>query len=194
MSNFKYKQYILDTLKDYKKFFPKEEFPLLKKQLDNNENIWTRKNFNWHLTASAYILTNDFSKILLIHNINLDKWIAPGWHWEEGDWEMQNNSFREAKEETWLSDLEIFSWHKENNFIPIDVDTHYTSENKRKEEAEHFHHDFRYIFIYSWDLENTKIQEQEIKWLKWIDFDDKFLEDFKERVFYKIQNIKNAKF
>ena len=107
---------------------------------------------------------------------------------------MQNNSFREAKEETWLSDLEIFSWHKENNFIPIDVDTHYTSENKRKEEAEHFHHDFRYIFIYSWDLENTKIQEQEIKWLKWIDFDDKFLEDFKERVFYKIQNIKNAKF
>ena len=194
MSNFKYKQYILDTLKDYKKLFSKEEFPLLEKQLDNNENIWTRKNFNWHLTASAYILTNDFSKILLIHNINLDKWIAPGWHWEEGDWEMQNNSFREAKEETWLSDLEIFSWHKENNFIPIDIDTHYIPENKRKEEAEHFHHDFRYIFIHSWDLENTKMQEQEIKWLKWIGFDDKFLEDFKERVFYKIKNIKNANF
>ena len=120
-------------------------------------------------------MTNDFSKILLIHNINLDKWIAPGWHWEEGDWE-------------------IFSWHKENNFIPIDIDTHYIPENKRKEEAEHFHHDFRYIFIYSWDLENTKMQEQEIKWLKWIDFDDKFLEDFKERVFYKIKNIKNANF
>jgi len=46
MSNFKYKQYILDTLKDYKKLFSKEEFPLLEKQLDNNENIWTRKNFN----------------------------------------------------------------------------------------------------------------------------------------------------
>ena len=38
------------------------------------------------------------------------------------------------------------------------------------------------------------MQEQEIKWLKWIDFDDKFLEDFKERVFYKIKNIKNANF
>jgi hypothetical protein len=46
MSNFKHKQYILSTLKDYKKFFPKEEFLLLEKQLDNDENIWTRKNFN----------------------------------------------------------------------------------------------------------------------------------------------------
>lgn len=188
---YKYKQYILDNLKNYKNFFPEENFPLLEKQLENNENLWTRKNFNWHLTASAYVLSKDLKKIVLIHNINLDRWLAPGWHWEEWDWEMQNNAFREAKEETWLSDLELFSWHSENNFLPIDIDTHYIPENKKKEEPEHFHHDFRYIFIYSWNLENTKMQEEEIKWLKWLDLDEKFLEKFEERVFKKIYNLLN---
>jgi len=32
--------------------------------------------------------------------------------------------------------------------IPIDIDTHYIPENKKKDERQHFHHDFRYIFIY----------------------------------------------
>lgn len=186
---YNYKQYILDTLKNYKNFFKEENFSLLGKQLENNENLWTRKNFNWHLTASAYILSSDLKKIVLIHNINLDKWIAPGWHWEEWDGEMYNTAFREAKEETWLSDLEIFSWHKENNMLPIDIDTHYIPENKKKEEPEHFHYDFRYIFVYNWYLEDVKMQEQEIKWIVWLDFDEDFLKKFDEKVYHKIKKI-----
>lgn len=186
---YKYKKYILDNLQNYKNFFDWEFLPILEKQLENDENLWTRKNFNWHLTASAYIFSSDFKKIVLIHNINLNKWLAPGWHWEEGDWEMKNNAIREAKEETWLSDLELFSWHYENNFIPIDIDTHYIPENKKKEEPEHFHHDFRYIFVYKWSLDDITIQEEEIKGLKWLDFDEEFLKNFWEIVFVKIFNL-----
>jgi hypothetical protein len=42
----------------YLKLFPEEEQRLahLKNQLQNSENLWTRKNFNGHLTASAYVL------------------------------------------------------------------------------------------------------------------------------------------
>jgi hypothetical protein len=46
--NYPYKKYILETLEKYKKYFKSEEkrFELLEKQLENNENLWTRKNFN----------------------------------------------------------------------------------------------------------------------------------------------------
>ena len=157
-------------LNNYLEVFPNEKnrFDILEKQLNNEENLWTRKNFNWHLTASAFILSKNKTEFILIHNINLDIWLAPGWHREECDKEMYTNAKREACEETWLLDLELSDWHTKNNFIPIDMDSHYIPENTKKWELEHYHHDFRYIFIL-WDNNNdVKIQLEEVHWFKWL--------------------------
>jgi hypothetical protein len=81
---------------------------------------------------------------------------------------MYNNAKREAIEETWIEDIELLNWHKDNNSIPIDIDTHYIPENIKKEEKEHFHHDFRYIFILNNFDTDIKIQLEEVKWFKWI--------------------------
>ena len=185
------KKYILETLEKYKKYFKSEEkrFELLEKQLENNENLWTRKNFNWHLTASAYIFDKSMQNFVVIHNINLDKWLVPGWHWEEWDWEMQNTAKREAMEETWLSQLKLFSWHKQNEMIPIDIDTHYIPENKKKDERQHFHHDFRYIFIYDWDFSEINIETQEIKWFQILNINDDLTKLAWNDVILKIKNI-----
>ena len=189
--NYPYKKYILETLEKYKKYFKNEEkrFELLEKQLENNENLWTRKNFNWHLTASAYIFDKSMQNFVVIHNINLDKWLVPGWHWEEWDWEMQNTAKREAMEETWLSQLKLFSWHKQNEMIPIDIDTHYIPENKKKDERQHFHHDFRYIFIYDWDFSEINIETQEIKWFQILNINDDLTKLAWNDVILKIKNI-----
>lgn len=191
MSNFKYKKYILETLEKYKKYFKNEEkrFELLEKQLQDNENLWTRKNFNWHLTASAYIFDKSMQNFVVIHNINLDKWLVPGWHWEEWDWEMQNTAKREAMEETWLSQLKLCSWHNQNEMIPIDIDTHYIPENKEKDERQHFHHDFRYIFIYDWDFSEINIETQEIKWFQILNINDDLTKLAWNDVILKIKNI-----
>lgn len=191
MSNFKYKKYILETLEKYKKYFKNEEkrFGLLEKQLQDNENLWTRKNFNWHLTASAYIFDKSMQNFVVIHNINLDKWLVPGWHWEEWDWEMQNTAKREAMEETWLSQLKLCSWHNQNEMIPIDIDTHYIPENKKKDERQHFHHDFRYIFIYDWDFSEINIETQEIKWFQILNINDDLTKLAWNDVILKIKNI-----
>jgi len=191
MSNFKYKKYILETLEKYKKYFKNEEkrFELLEKQLQDNENLWTRKNFNWHLTASAYIFDKSMQNFVVIHNINLDKWLVPGWHWEEWDWEMQNTAKREAMEETWLSQLKLCSWHNQNEMIPIDIDTHYIPENKKKDERQHFHHDFRYIFIYDWDFSEINIETQEIKWFQILNINDDLTKLAWNDVILKIKNI-----
>ena len=191
MSNFKYKKYILETLEKYKKYFKNEEkrFELLEKQLQDNENLWTRKNFNWHLTASAYIFDKSMQNFVVIHNINLDKWLVPGWHWEEWDWEMQNTAKREAMEETWLSQLKLCSWHNQNEMIPIDIDTHHIPENKEKDERQHFHHDFRYIFIYDWDFSEINIETQEIKWFQILNINDDLTKLAWNDVILKIKNI-----
>lgn len=153
----------------YLKKFPeeKERYDILSKQLNNNEKIGSRKNFNWHVTASAYILSPDYEEFVIIHNINLNKWLVPWGHWEEWDWEMHNNSKREAKEETWLNEIELINWHIKNNYIPIDIDTHEIPENLKKLEDKHFHHDFRYIFVLKWD-KNIDLQLKEVKWYKWL--------------------------
>ncbi len=189
--NYPYKKYILETLEKYKKYFKSEEkrFELLEKQLENNENLWTRKNFNWHLTASAYIFDKSMQNFVVIHNIPLDKWLGPGWHWEEWDWEMQNTAKREAMEETWLSQLKLCSWHNQNEMIPIDIDTHYIPENKKKDERQHFHHDFRYIFIYDWDFSEINIETQEIKWFQILNINDDLTKLAWNDVILKIKNI-----
>lgn len=189
--NYPYKKYILETLEKYKKYFKSEEkrFELLEKQLENNENLWTRKNFNWHLTASAYIFDKSMQNFVVIHNINLDKWLVPGWHWEEWDWEMQNTAKREAMEETWLSQLKLCFWHNQNEMIPIDIDTHYIPENKKKDERQHFHHDFRYIFIYDWDFSEINIEAQEIKWFQILNINDDLTKLAWNDVILKIKNI-----
>ena len=189
--NYPYKKYILETLEKYKKYFKNEEkrFELLEKQLQDNENLWTRKNFNWHLTASAYIFDKSMQNFVVIHNINLDKWLVPGWHWEEWDWEMQNTAKREAMEETWLSQLKLCFWHNQNEMIPIDIDTHYIPENKKKDERQHFHHDFRYIFIYDWDFSEINIETQEIKWFQILNINDDLTKLAWNDFILKIKNI-----
>ncbi len=162
--------HIKDIVNKYLKHFPYEsdKYSILLEQLHNNENIWTRKNFTWHITASSFIFLPDFSKFVVIKNINLNKWLVPGWHWEEWDNEIWNNAQREAKEETGLENIELYKWHLNNEMIPIDIDTHYIPENIKKQELEHYHHDFRYIFVLSWNVDVT-LQLEEVDWFEWYD-------------------------
>lgn len=180
-----------NILKNYLQIFPEEKnlFDLLGSQLNDKEDIFSRKNFRWHITASAFFLSADKSKIALIHNINLDKWLAPGWHYEFWDNEIYNTAKREALEETWLSDFEFLPWHSKNNFVPIDIDTHYIPKNSKKQEPEHFHHDFRYVFVLKNKYLKINIQKSEIKWFKWLDIWENFENNSINKVLKKLEKI-----
>jgi hypothetical protein len=144
---------------------------LLNNQISEKQDLFTRKNFKWHITASAYIISPNKEKFLVIHNRKLDKWLVPWWHTEKVDGEIYESAEREANEESWLYNLKLLWRHKENNFIPIDIDTHIIPHNPKKDEAEHFHHDFSYIFLQE-KSDDVKIQKEEIKWYKWLLLND----------------------
>lgn len=88
-----------------------------------------------HLTGSAWLVSKDGRRALLMHHRKLDRWLQPGGH-ADGDADLAAVALREAGEETGLAGLrlspEIF-----------DLDRHRIP--ARGTEPEHWHYDVRFV-------------------------------------------------
>lgn len=161
------KKDIQKKLKNYLKIFPKEKekFFLLQKQILEEQDILSRKNFEGHVTASGLIISHDKKVLVMFHN-TLEKFLQPGGHIEEIDRDIIQSAEREVKEETNLNDIKLHSWCLENNSA-IMIDTHKIPENRKKNENEHFHHDF--MFIFRAEKTNIILDKNEVSGFFWID-------------------------
>jgi 8-oxo-dGTP pyrophosphatase MutT (NUDIX family) len=90
-----------------------------------------------HLTASAFVISPDDSRLLLIHHGKLNRWLQPGGHLEPSDLTMEAAARREALEETGARELELIA-------APFDVDVHEIP--ARATEPAHRHFDVRFLF------------------------------------------------
>ena len=88
-----------------------------------------------HFTGSAWLVSADGRRALLMHHRKLDRWLQPGGH-ADGDGDLAAVALREAEEETGLVGLgvepEIF-----------DLDRHRIP--ARGQEPEHWHYDVRFV-------------------------------------------------
>lgn len=127
------------------------------------EYVFTRKNEYGHFTASAFIVNNDMTKVLLIEHLKHNMWLIPGGHIDE-DESTLFASMRETEEEVGIkvSDLTLLDYNI------LDIDVHRIPEDARKCEPSHFHYDIRYIFKLN-DESLIEINKSEAKDHKWID-------------------------
>ncbi len=89
-----------------------------------------------HITGSAFIINNERTHILLTHHKKLNRWLQLGGH-ADGDSDILRVALREAVEESGLADVRAV-------MHPVfDVDVHRIP--ARKNDAEHFHYDIRYL-------------------------------------------------
>jgi 8-oxo-dGTP pyrophosphatase MutT (NUDIX family) len=88
-----------------------------------------------HLTGSAWVVSGDGRRVLLMHHRKLNRWLQPGGH-ADGDVNLAQVALREAREETGLRDLVI-----EGGIF--DLDRHRIP--ARGDEAEHWHYDVRFV-------------------------------------------------
>jgi 8-oxo-dGTP pyrophosphatase MutT (NUDIX family) len=90
-----------------------------------------------HFTGSAWLVSADGERVLLMHHRKLQRWLQLGGH-ADGDAELPNVALREAQEESGLLDLEV---------LPeiFDVDLHVIP--ARRDEPEHWHYDVRYVVV-----------------------------------------------
>ena len=159
-----------EQLTNYLRIFPDEENLLssLIKQVSKNQNIFSRRNFEGHITASGLVISSDKKVLVVFHN-KLQKFLQPGGHIEKDDKNIIFSAMREVKEETNLNNIELCSWCLDNN-SPIMIDTHKIPENKQKNEEEHYHHDFMFIFLTK--EEDITLDTNEVSDFCWVSIDE----------------------
>jgi len=88
-----------------------------------------------HLTGSAWVVSADGRRTLLMHHRKLDRWLQPGGH-ADGDADLARVALREAQEETGLHDLVV-------EHRVFDLDRHAIP--ARRSDPEHWHYDVRFV-------------------------------------------------
>ncbi len=166
---------ILPLLENYTSVFDEEKLYLqLTHELvrQHPEDWWRRSLEQGHLTGSAWVLSPDRTKALLIHHRALDKWFQPGGHAEDTDESLLETACREAQEECGLGELTLLSE------AIFDLDIHLIP--AKKEVAAHLHYDVRFLF----QAENEILSgaAEEVKALQWIRLDDLIQQDLQQSI------------
>lgn len=185
------KQTICGYVQTYRQIFPTElaTTQLLADYLDNNTEgtLYDRKNFNGHITASAFVINPARNAMLLLRHKSLERWLQPGGHVEPGDASLTAASLREAVEETGIPAHELELINADNlNGMPFDIDSHYIPANPRKAEDGHYHHDHRYVYVYTGTGDNA-YNKDEATGLKWVSLDELIHDDTFAAVIQKIR-------
>lgn len=158
---------VIQTLEDHSSSDQKEiqDINLIIKMCTTYPDIFSSYCEAGHITGSALIVEPTSKKILLHYHISIGKWLQFGGHseYETTPWQI---AYREAIEETNLTDLEFYP--AEQNPTPIDIDAHIIA--ARQDQPEHYHLDFRYLFVTKQpELVTVSGESREYKW---VDFDD----------------------
>ena len=130
-----------------------------------------------HLTASAFVLSSDGSRVLLLHHRKLERWLQPGGHAEPGESDGEAIALREAEEETGIEELRL---HPEAP-RPLDVDVHAIP--ARGSEGAHLHLDLRYVVMAPMTaaLLRSAKETNALRWFGWDELDGLGLDEGLER-------------
>lgn len=106
---------LIEQIKNYNPFNEQEELDkaLLLDWIMKNENAFSRENIVAHMTASAWVVNKDRSKVLMVYHNIYDSWSWLGGH-ADGETDLLAVAIREVKEEAGITSVqpvseEIFS-------------------------------------------------------------------------------------
>ncbi|MBI5850022.1 MAG: NUDIX hydrolase [Planctomycetes bacterium] len=156
---------LLDLLGAYQDAWPDEDAVVARigNLVVTQEDCLLRTCFTpGHLTASAWVCSQDGARCVLLHHGKLDKWLQPGGH-ADGEAELERVALREVEEETGLSGLEVLL--HDGGLVPLDLDVHVIPARKR--EPQHEHHDVRFLVIARQDA--PLVCSDESRELRWVD-------------------------
>lgn len=139
-----------EILARYLEVFPSENqrlevFGLFLRETTEPAQLFHRKNFNGHITASGFVLSADCKKLALVNHKFLQRYLQPGGHVEATDENVLAAAQREILEETGIEVCAHVPYHADP-LLPVDIDTHEIPANPKKNEPKHWHHDFRFVF------------------------------------------------
>lgn len=125
------------VLAEYRSRWPDEavNVDLFLALLAEQGDPYVRERLAGHLTASAWLVDEGGTRVLLTHHRKLGLWLQLGGH-ADGDCDLVAVALREAEEESGLQGLSVVS-------AVYDLDRHWIPEHKGV--PAHWHYDVRYV-------------------------------------------------
>jgi len=137
--------YILDQ---YLSLYPHEQeklTPLFDFLETTQGDLYNRKNMDGHITWSGVIVNPERQETLLIYHNFFKMYQQPGWHIDPGETPLYGAQ-RECQEETGVTQLKYLPIHHIHIEVPLTIGCHIVPPNDKKNEGEHWHFDFVYVF------------------------------------------------
>ena len=182
---------LLNILNEYLLLFPDEKqrqqqlIEFLSNHTTKDFTDWN--NFDGHIVASGFVYSLEDEKFFVLYHNDLKMYLYPGGHVDDNDNSILSAAEREVKEETGLVDFKLLELTK-NKMVPIDIDTHRIGYNERLNLPEHFHFDFRYLFVID-KISDIHIDTEEMSDYKWIDINELRNDLNYEKVAKKIERL-----
>lgn len=184
------KEKIEYIIKKYLESFPEEQerqarlIEYLEKH--NKSEIVNWNNFDGHITAGGFIYAKAEKQFLLVYHKKLEMYLYPGGHSEITDKTPLDTAKREIEEETGLNNLKLVS--QSENIIPLDIDTHKIPYDEKRNLPEHYHFDFRYLFVIE-KITDINIDIEELQKYEWIGLEELSKHHNYGKIIEKIKNM-----
>jgi hypothetical protein len=135
---------LLDLLERYLARHPDERMCVdhVRQFVRANPDCFLRSCIDGHLTASAWIISEDYTSFLLTHHAKLGRWLQLGGH-ADGNPDLVAVALGEAREESGMQAFALAAMSGDD--LPLDIDVHLIP--ARGAEPAHLHHDVRYLLV-----------------------------------------------
>lgn len=133
--------------------------------MDSFDDVLTRNNIFGHLTASAFVVNKERTKMVVVYHIINDGWIYPGGH-ADGEEDLLSVAVREVEEETGLK-VKVL----DDKIYAIQSAPVIGHVKRGKYVSAHLHLDVLYIMEAD-DSIPLVFREDESKGVKWVPFED----------------------
>ena len=154
---------LISQIEKYQPFNEQEaaDKTMILEWIRNNESAFSRENTVAHITASAWVVNKDRSKVLMVYHNIYNSWSWLGGH-ADGETDLLSVAIREVKEEAGISDVrpvseEIFSLES------LTVDGHV---KKGKYVSSHLHLNITYL-LEADSEEKVSVKEDENSGVAW---------------------------
>lgn len=143
-----HRQPLLKLLEAYRSTHPDESAVVdrMAVLVTGHEDCFDRTCRPGHMTGSAWVVSADSKRHLLMRHRKLGKWLQPGGH-ADGDPDVAAVASREANEETGLTGLRIVADANDNAVLDLDVHeipARFGPSGEMIDDA-HEHHDVRFL-------------------------------------------------
>ena len=180
------RQNLINALKQYKPFNEQEQKDrdVILYKLETVPDIFLRTNLTEHMTASAWVVNHERTKILMAYHKIYDSWSWLGGH-ADGEEDLSRAALKEVSEESGISHVRLLG----EDILSVESLTVDGHEKNGHYVPSHLHLNITYL-IEADDRETTHIREGENTGVAWFGIDEAVAASsepwFRERIYSKL--------